>query len=82
MRHDGSVLQAFPRHSLSEAALATSGAPIFLLDSFTQVQALRRTRTKCPPFRCQCVSERGADEGPCGRENGNCVTLHQVHARL
>ena len=27
--------QAFPRHSLSRAALVTTGAPIFLLDAFT-----------------------------------------------
>ena len=29
--------QAFPRHSLSRAALTTSGAPVFLLDAFTEV---------------------------------------------
>lgn len=29
--------QAFPSHSLSEAALAMSGAPIFLLDSYSEV---------------------------------------------
>jgi hypothetical protein len=29
--------QAFPRHSLSRAALITSGSPIFLLDSFTSI---------------------------------------------
>jgi hypothetical protein len=28
---------AFPRHSLSRAALTTSGAPIFLLDALTVV---------------------------------------------
>ena len=29
--------QAFPRHSLSRAALQSSGAPIFLLDAFTRI---------------------------------------------
>lgn len=29
--------QAFPSHSLSEAALSSSGAPIFLLDSYSEV---------------------------------------------
>ncbi|PKA66827.1 Protein transport protein Sec24-like [Apostasia shenzhenica] len=29
--------QAYPRHSLSRAALITSGSPIFLLDSFTNL---------------------------------------------
>ena len=29
--------QAFPRHSLSRAALITSGSPIFLLDTFTSI---------------------------------------------
>ena len=29
--------QAYPRHSLSRAALGTSGVPIFLLDAFTEV---------------------------------------------
>lgn len=28
---------AFPRHSLSRAALITSGSPIFLLDAFTTI---------------------------------------------
>lgn len=30
-------LQAYSRHSLSTAALVTAGAPIFLLDAFTQI---------------------------------------------
>ena len=30
-------LQAYSRHSLSRAALVTAGAPIFLLDTFTQL---------------------------------------------
>lgn len=30
-------MQAYPSHSLAEAALSTSGAPIFMLDSFTSV---------------------------------------------
>ncbi len=29
--------QAYPRHSLSRAALTTSGVPIFLLNAFTEV---------------------------------------------
>lgn len=29
--------QAYPRHSLSHAALVTSGSPIFLLDAFTNI---------------------------------------------
>ena len=29
--------QAYPRHSLSRAALVTAGAPIFLLDTFTNL---------------------------------------------
>ncbi|XP_072965546.1 protein transport protein SEC23 D-like [Typha angustifolia] len=29
--------QAYPRHSLSRAALSTSGSPIFLLDAFTNI---------------------------------------------
>ena len=29
--------QAYPRHSLSKAALITSGVPIFLLNAFTEV---------------------------------------------
>ncbi|THU68747.1 hypothetical protein C4D60_Mb08t07110 [Musa balbisiana] len=29
--------QAYPRHSLSRAALVTSGSPIFLLDAFTNI---------------------------------------------
>ena len=53
----GPVLQAFPRHSLSEAALATSGAPIFLLDSFTQVQALSSTRTRTFPVAAVACPE-------------------------
>ena len=31
------MLQAYPRHSLSRAALVTAGAPIFLLDTFTSL---------------------------------------------
>ena len=30
-------VQAYPRHSLSQAALTTSGVPIFLLNAFTEV---------------------------------------------
>ncbi|PIN00483.1 Vesicle coat complex COPII, subunit SEC24/subunit SFB2 [Handroanthus impetiginosus] len=33
--YDSPDKQAFPRHSLSRAALITSGSPIFLLDAFT-----------------------------------------------
>lgn len=29
--------QAFPQHSLCEAALSTSGAPLFMLDAHTEV---------------------------------------------
>ena len=32
-----SCLQAYSRHSLSRAALVTAGAPIFLLDTFSQL---------------------------------------------
>jgi hypothetical protein len=32
-----SGVQAFPRHSLSRAALVSSGSPIFLLDTFTSL---------------------------------------------
>ena len=36
--HEHSLcLQAYSRHSLSRAALVTAGAPIFLLDTFTQL---------------------------------------------
>ena len=31
------LLQAFPRHSLSRAAIQSSGAPIFLLDAYTRI---------------------------------------------
>lgn len=35
--HHCKWLQAYSRHSLSRAALVTAGAPIFLLDTFTQL---------------------------------------------
>ena len=42
-------MQAFPRHSLSRAALITSGAPIFLLDSFTSLIVSPATPSLCIP---------------------------------
>lgn len=36
-RRAEAMLQAYPRHSLSRAALVTAGAPIFLLDTFTSL---------------------------------------------
>lgn len=40
-------MQAFPRHSLSQAALLTSGAPIFLLDAFSVIIIFYAP--DCPP---------------------------------
>lgn len=37
--------QAFPRHSLSEAALSTSGAPIYLLDRCVAAECVASPET-------------------------------------
>ncbi|XP_074294931.1 protein transport protein SEC23 D-like [Silene latifolia] len=42
--------QAYPRHSLSRAALITSGSPIFLLDAFTTLIVFYSTADPSLPF--------------------------------
>lgn len=52
--------QAYPRHSLSRAALITSGSPIFFLDAFTTLIVFYSSTADPalpypPPHDCKCV---------------------------